>query len=88
MQFVVNPPMRGLPESYAALVITEELARELNVTDGARLHHDHAFDLARFARAHQMIVATPTADLRGAAARTWSRLFRADFAPLTGPTRD
>src|SRR5262249_40024553 len=87
MQFIVNPASRGTPESYAALLLLEELGSELNVPVGAPLLHDHHFDIARIARTHQGIVAVSRDDLRGAASRAWSRLFHADFAPLSGPTK-
>ncbi len=88
MQFVVNPVMRGTPESYATLIIFEELARELKLADDGPLLHDHAFDLARFARAHRAIASESSEQLRAGAARVWSRIFRAEFAPLTVPTRE
>ncbi len=88
LQFVVNPAMRGTPESYATLIILEALGPELKVEGGAPLFHDHAFDLGRIARAHQRIVAVPREELRAAAARAWSRLFGMDLAPLAGPLNE
>jgi hypothetical protein len=85
MQFLVNPATRGTPESYVALILLEELGSELDAAVGAPLLHDHRFDIERIARAHKRIVSLPREKLRSAAARTWSRLFRAELAPLTAP---
>ncbi len=82
LRFVADPRVRGSAESYAALITTEELARELGVAGIEPLLRDGHIDDARVDLAHRELTAIPAPKLREAARKIWSRLYGRDLAPL------
>jgi hypothetical protein len=81
-RFLVEPRLRGVTESYVALVVTEELARELGVVGLGPILRQGSVDEAELTRAHSAITTPSSAAVAAAARRVWSRLFRTELAPL------
>jgi hypothetical protein len=63
------------PESYAAVVVVEGLARHLGVAPRAPVVHDDHIDLAILAELGEPIAAVSDAELRAAAVALWSELY-------------
>jgi hypothetical protein len=83
LRFLVDPRMRGTPEWYAALVATEELARELAIADVVPIRVGGHLDDVRIDHAHHALSSVPPDALRSAARRVWTSLFAADLPPLS-----
>jgi hypothetical protein len=66
---------RGSPESYAAVIIIEGLARQLDVPSRGPVFHGGEIDRDRLAALVGPLAAKPTIELRSAAARLWAELF-------------
>jgi hypothetical protein len=81
VRFLFDPNMRGGIESHVALIVTQELARELGVPLGPILVN-RTVDDAMLERAHAGITGHPPAKIAAAASQVWSRLFGAPLAPL------
>lgn len=71
----------GTAESYAALVITAELAQELSLVFDDLLR-SHAIDRDEVARVLGLLLERPGPELAAAAQRAWSRLYRRPFPEL------
>jgi len=80
-RFVMNRDAWGMPESYAALVIFETLARELGISHGAlvvarRIQRGELAAIFLAARGRS------GAEIAGAASRSWSELYGVELPPL------
>ncbi|HEV7559499.1 MAG TPA: hypothetical protein VGO00_28680, partial [Kofleriaceae bacterium] len=63
------------PESYAAVVVVEGLARHLGIAPRAPVVHDDHIDLAILAELGEPIAAVSGPELRAAAVALWSELY-------------
>lgn len=66
---------RQTPEAVAAVVILEGLAKELGISTGVTAIRGETIDRDRLAALVAPLAATPTIELRSAAARLWAQLF-------------
>jgi hypothetical protein len=66
---------RGTSESYAAVIIIEGLARQLDIPSQGPVLHGGEIDRDRLAQLVAPIAAKSTIELRSAAARLWAELF-------------
>ncbi len=82
LRFLVDPKTRNTPEAVAAMITTEELAKELRVKDVVPLVHAGRLDEDRMVRAHTEFCRQKTPDLAAAARKAWARIFEAPFPPL------
>jgi len=75
VQFAIAPPHWGTSECYAALVILEELAKELDLPGREPLVAAHAVERGRVTATYIALTNVPRAQLRDAARRLWERMF-------------
>jgi hypothetical protein len=73
---------RGTPESYAAVIVVEGLARQLGIASPGPVFHGGEIDRDRLAALVAPLAARPTTELRSAAARLWAELFGAPLVRL------
>jgi hypothetical protein len=66
---------RGSPESYAAVIVLEGLARELGIPSPGAAFHNGEIDRDRLAELVAPLAGRPTIELRSAAAKLWAELF-------------
>jgi hypothetical protein len=66
---------RGTPESYAAVIVIEGLARQLGITPGKPALARGELDRDRLAELVPALAGKTTIELRSAAARLWGELF-------------
>ncbi len=66
---------RGSPESYAAVLVLEGLARQLDIKSPGPAFHNGEIDRDRLADLVVPLASKPTIELRSAAARLWAELF-------------
>ncbi len=72
----------GRTESYVAVVVVGELARELGVALTGELIHDRAIDRDVMGAALLAVFDAPADRVRAAAAAAWSRLFARPYVPV------
>lgn len=82
LQFLLEESFWDTPESYAALVVLEELTRALAPDAAAPLVVDGAIDRAAAAAAYRALARHSSAALRDGARALWERLFGASLEPL------
>lgn len=82
VRFVVNPRTRVSSEGIAGVILTEALARELNVADVTPLVVNRRLDEERLVRAHGAITDAKAEDVALAARRAWASLFGRELLPL------
>jgi hypothetical protein len=66
---------RGTPESFAAVIVVEGLARQLGIPSPGPVIHGGAIYRDRLAQLVGPLALRPTIELRSAAARLWAELF-------------
>ena len=81
--FALARPSWGHPESYAAVVITEGIARHLSAPAASPVIHDHEIHRARMATLVRAILAASPADVRAAARATYRDLFGVELTTIT-----
>jgi hypothetical protein len=82
--FAFDRHMWGTPESYAAVLISEGLARHLGPEGepGLPIIHDGEIDRARMAAAARVVAGATPAALRAAARATWHDLYGEDITAI------
>ena len=82
-QFAVAPVHWGTAECYAALVILEELAKELDLPERQPLVVAHEVDRERVTAAYIALTDLPREQLTSAARRLWERMFARPLEQIT-----
>jgi hypothetical protein len=81
-RFLFDPRLQGIAECYAALVIVDGLAAELDLPKRGPLVRGGHVDRAVVAELYLALTAQPPDALRAAAARRWRALFLAELPTI------
>jgi hypothetical protein len=81
-QFAFSEMSWGTPESYAAILLIEGIAKRLGIATTGPVVHDRAIDRARLAELAAPLAAVPPAKLQAAARAAWLDLYGEPNVPI------
>lgn len=81
-QFAFSEMSWGTPESYAAVLLVEGVAKRLGFATDGPVIHDRELDRGRLAKLASPLASVPPAKLQQAARETWVELFGEPIIPI------